>query len=76
LFTQSHFTRPLLPAAAKPRGNNVETVDHLHAALEIPYRSSYVPFITFIGVGSRLKQRGAPLKTRSMRVELPIWMKF
>jgi hypothetical protein len=34
------------PAAAECRhfaANNVETVDHLHAALEIAYRSSYVP---------------------------------
>jgi hypothetical protein len=47
LFAQAH---PLLPNAAISRGIAVETGDELHAALEIPYRSSYVPSITPIGV--------------------------
>jgi hypothetical protein len=53
-----------------------QSVDDSRAALEIPYRSSYVPTFNhrrLIPV-SRLAMR-AQLGARPARLEMPIWMK-
>jgi hypothetical protein len=63
----SVFQPALLPAAASSQ----QTVDGLHAALEIGDRSSYVP-VTPIGVRSPVSGDARPNATR---LELPLWMK-
>jgi hypothetical protein len=52
-----------------------ESVDEVHAALEILYRSFYVPRST---LASDLSCSGEARleRARHTRLELPIWMKF
>jgi hypothetical protein len=51
-----------------------QTVDGVHAALEIGARSSYVPSAP-LTVRSRLARRSAHLNMRDPRLEPPAWMK-
>jgi hypothetical protein len=52
-----------------------QTVDGLHATLEILSRSSYVPSLP-TGVRSPLSGEARPKMRVSARLEMPLWMKF